>query len=217
MAGLLISIATFVSPTKQITPTPPQKISITITPKTTLSATPIPTVVASAKTTTLSLSQRALKVAKFIYGVTTDVEKEELRNKHGVNKSTYEQEIVDHASWYEKNSDVLLMNENRMNAMINGGTSGGGSGTVSQQVGHLENKIQDMESCKQQMDQYATCVKQENEDLDKYNDCVNYNLKNLQDYENCLSSYFNKYCSKSYERYCSKPLTGFCFKPICSY
>lgn len=196
IAGLFISIATFVSPVKQLTPTPPPKISITITPKATPSTTLIPTV-ASTKTTTLSLSQRALKVAKFIYGVTTDVEKEELRNKHGVNKSTYEQEIVDHASWYEKNLDVLLMNENRMNTMINGSTSGGGSGTVSQQVQDLENKIQNAEDCKGQMDQYTNCINEYNEDLKNYSDSLDPN-------------------SWRHGIYTLKP-NNYCSKPICSY
>src|SRR3989344_1252854 len=46
ITGLFILIATFVSPVKQITPTPPQKISATVTPKTilTITLTLVPTI-----------------------------------------------------------------------------------------------------------------------------------------------------------------------------
>lgn len=47
IAGLLISISTFVSPVKQITPTPPPKISVTITSKATATIIPTPVVIAT--------------------------------------------------------------------------------------------------------------------------------------------------------------------------
>lgn len=195
IASLLISIGTFVSPVKKITPTPPPKIGITITPKATLTVIPTPTVITPSKITPLTLSQRAFRVAKFIYSITDVAEKEELRSNHGVNKSTNEQEIIDHASWYEKNPDVLSMNENRMNTMISGGS--GGSGTVSQQVQDLENKVQNAEDCKRQMDQYTDCINQYNEDLKNYSDSLDTD-------------------SWRHGIYSLKP-NNYCSKPICSY
>ncbi len=49
IAGLLISIGTFVSPVKHITPTPPLKISISITPKATSTVILTPTTIVQSQ------------------------------------------------------------------------------------------------------------------------------------------------------------------------
>lgn len=129
IAGLLISVATFVSPVKHIAPTPIPINVINITPTTTptiiiqQSITPFPTEVVIN-----GPSQRALTVATYIYGHSTEEQKEDLRNKHGVKKSTYEQEITDHAYWFDNNPNVMAMDESIMQRITSN------VGSVSQQI-----------------------------------------------------------------------------------
>lgn len=163
IAGLLISIATFVSPVKQMSPTPPPKIIITITPKATVTISPMPKIIAT--------QPPQAQNCQF--------------NKDGfINKARElgysEEEINTYLSAHPGNCINITKNT-----------------SVSQQVEDLENKIQNAEDCKKQMDQYTNCINQYNEDLKNYSDSLDPD-------------------SWRYGIYTLKP-NNYCFKPACAY
>ncbi|MEI7653521.1 MAG: hypothetical protein WCJ70_04605 [bacterium] len=59
----------------------------------------------------------------------------------------------------------------------------------------LQQKVSELEGCKNQMNEYSSCMNRERAALEEYKDCIN----------------------SFVDRHCSTPLTGFCFKPACSY
>lgn len=59
----------------------------------------------------VSPSSKALNVAAFVYAYSDPIGIEEWRNKHGIKKSSPDQEIHDQALWLDQHPDVLILSE----------------------------------------------------------------------------------------------------------
>lgn len=133
---------------------PSAQIAVVSTP------TPSPSVIPTTKPTSkqLSIQDRALRVAKFVYNQIRSGGEEPWKDfikNHDLQPSNKDKEIADYANWLVQNPDTLKMNENKMNAMINGSVTTQGSQN-NPDNSQLEQIKRDQEDLENKFNQYKS-------------------------------------------------------------